>query len=58
MTIDVVIPNYNGLALLKENLPKVVEAVEKYKTFVPESDLHPNWGKQRAEYLAGECKKN
>ncbi|OFY71377.1 MAG: hypothetical protein A3G23_04285 [Bacteroidetes bacterium RIFCSPLOWO2_12_FULL_37_12] len=39
-------------------LPLLEEAVEKYKTFVPESDLHPNWGKQRAEYLAGECKKN
>ena len=31
MSIDVVIPNYNGLALLKENLPKVAGAVEKYK---------------------------
>lgn len=30
MTIDVIIPNYNGLSLLKENLPKVIEEVEKY----------------------------
>lgn len=31
MTIDVVIPNYNAPGLLKENLLKVVEEVEKYK---------------------------
>lgn len=31
MKIDVVIPNYNGLALLKENLPKVIESVNEYK---------------------------
>lgn len=30
MTVDVVIPNYNGLALLKENLPKVTEQVEEF----------------------------
>lgn len=31
MSIDVVIPNYNGLELLKENLPNVIEEIEKYK---------------------------
>lgn len=31
MTLDVVIPNYNGSALLKKNLPKVIEEVERYK---------------------------
>lgn len=31
MTIDVIIPNYNGFALLKENLLKVIESVKQYK---------------------------
>ena len=31
MTIDTVIPNYNGFALLKENLPKVIEEIGKYR---------------------------
>lgn len=31
MNISVVIPNYNGLQLLKKNLPKVIAVVEKYK---------------------------
>ena len=31
MSIDVVIPNYNGLVLLKESLPKVIEEIENYK---------------------------
>lgn len=30
MTVDVVVPNYNGFSLLKENLPKVIEESEKY----------------------------
>jgi GT2 family glycosyltransferase len=29
-TISVVIPNYNGLQLLKENLPKVISSTKKY----------------------------
>lgn len=39
-------------------LPLLESAIENYKTFVPESEIHPNWGKQRAEFLIGECKKN
>lgn len=31
MNISIVIPNYNGEKLLKENLPKVVEAIKDYK---------------------------
>lgn len=31
MNISIIIPNYNGEKLLKENLPKVVEAVREYK---------------------------
>ncbi len=31
MTVDVVIPNYNGLKLLEENLPRVIESVKGYK---------------------------
>ncbi|OGH16044.1 MAG: hypothetical protein A3C30_00690 [Candidatus Levybacteria bacterium RIFCSPHIGHO2_02_FULL_40_18] len=34
MTIDIVIPNYNGLALLKENLPRTIEEIERYKGLV------------------------
>ncbi len=31
MNISVIIPNYNGEALLKKNLPKVFEEIKKYK---------------------------
>jgi GT2 family glycosyltransferase len=31
MKADAVIPNYNGLTLLKENLPKVIEEIRRYK---------------------------
>lgn len=31
MNISIIIPNYNGEALLKKNLPKVIEAVKDYK---------------------------
>lgn len=31
MNIDVVIPNYNGVELIKKNLPKVLSEVKKYK---------------------------
>ncbi|OGH08831.1 MAG: hypothetical protein A2152_03365 [Candidatus Levybacteria bacterium RBG_16_35_6] len=30
MKLSVVIPNYNGESLLRKNLPKVIEAIEKY----------------------------
>jgi GT2 family glycosyltransferase len=31
MTIDIIIPNYNGSALIEKNLPKVISAVLDYK---------------------------
>jgi GT2 family glycosyltransferase len=31
MNLSIIIPNYNGEELLKKNLPKVLEAVKKYK---------------------------
>jgi len=31
-------------------------AADKYATFKPESDIAPNWGKQRTEMLLNECK--
>jgi hypothetical protein len=31
-------------------------AKEKFATFKPASDLHPNWGMQRIEVLLNECK--
>ncbi|MBK6633294.1 MAG: hypothetical protein IPG38_02330 [Chitinophagaceae bacterium] len=36
--------------------PVLQSSLEKYNTFVPGSDIHPNWGKQRVEMLIGECK--
>ncbi|MEK6846843.1 MAG: glycosyltransferase, partial [Nanoarchaeota archaeon] len=30
MSVDVVIPNYNGFELVKENLPKVIEEAKRY----------------------------
>ena len=30
MVIEIIIPNYNGFNLIKNNLPKVIKAVESY----------------------------
>ena len=38
MTIDVVIPNYNGSSLIKKNLPQVLAQVKKYKANIIISD--------------------
>ena len=36
---------------------KDIEAsIELFDTFKPESDFHPNWGKERAESVAENCK--
>lgn len=36
---------------------KAIEAsVKLFDTFKPESELHPNWGKERAEQSAASCK--
>ncbi len=36
---------------------KDVEAsIELFDTFKPESDFHPNWGKERAERVVADCK--
>ena len=36
---------------------KEMEAsIELFDTFKPESDFHPNWGKERAEQVVKECK--
>ena len=36
---------------------KDVEAsIELFDTFKPESDFHPNWGKERAEQVSADCK--
>ncbi len=42
-----------GCAAAMEHLKT---AKEKFSTFKPASDLHPNWGKQRTEALLDECK--
>ena len=36
---------------------KDIEAsIELFNTFKPESQLHPNWGKERAEAVSKDCK--
>ncbi len=41
----------------KKAKPFLEKAVAKYKTFKPESDIHPNWGKATAEKLLNQCNK-
>ncbi|HEX2683182.1 MAG TPA: hypothetical protein VHL77_04590 [Ferruginibacter sp.] len=36
--------------------PVLQSSLDKYGKFVPASELHPNWGKQRVETLISECK--
>jgi len=36
--------------------PVLQSALDKYNKFVPASEIHPSWGKQRAETLISECK--
>lgn len=36
--------------------PVYQTAIEKYATFKPASELHPNWGKAYTEKLAADCK--
>ena len=34
----------------------IEKSIELFATFKPESDFHPNWGQERAESVAKECK--
>lgn len=34
----------------------IQESIELFANFKPESDLHPNWGKQRAQQVVESCK--
>ena len=36
--------------------PVLQSSLEKYKSFKPASEIHPNWGRQRVELLISECK--
>lgn len=36
--------------------PILQSSLDKFNTFKPASDIHPNWGKQRVEKLLSECK--
>jgi hypothetical protein len=36
--------------------PVLQSALEKFNTFKPASEIHPNWGKPRTESLISECK--
>jgi hypothetical protein len=40
----------------KATLPILQKALEMFNDFVPETDVHPNWGKQDAVKLLEECK--
>ncbi|MDG5492207.1 M48 family metallopeptidase [Psychroserpens sp. SPM9] len=35
---------------------EIEKSIELFATFKPESNLHPNWGKERAEQVAKSCK--
>jgi len=37
--------------------PVLETALDKYKTFKPESEIAPNWGKDRIQKLFDECNK-
>lgn len=41
----------------KTALPVLETALEKYASFQPASELHPNWGKEIAQGLVDGCKK-
>jgi len=41
----------------KTALPVLETALEKYASFQPASELHPNWGKEIAQSLVDGCKK-
>ncbi|HPH86474.1 MAG TPA: hypothetical protein PLC48_13480 [Ferruginibacter sp.] len=36
--------------------PELQTSLDKYASFKPASELHPNWGKPRVEMLISECK--
>jgi hypothetical protein len=36
--------------------PVLQSSLDKYNKFVPASDIHPTWGRQRVELLISECK--
>lgn len=38
--------------------PFLEKAVDKYKTFKPASELHPNWGQKRTADLLKQCNEN
>ncbi|WP_299103528.1 hypothetical protein [uncultured Winogradskyella sp.] len=35
---------------------EIEASIKLFDTFKPESEFHPNWGKQRAEYVVKDCK--
>ncbi|MCD2259844.1 tetratricopeptide repeat protein [Psychroserpens luteolus] len=35
---------------------EIEKSIELFTNFKPESDLHPNWGKERAEQVVNSCK--
>lgn len=40
----------------KTAVPVMETAIEKYASFKPASDIHPNWGKELAEQVVASCK--
>jgi hypothetical protein len=37
-------------------MPELKKSLDKFTTFKPASELHPNWGKSRVEQLMSECR--
>jgi GT2 family glycosyltransferase len=56
MNLSIIIPNYNGAAILKKNLPKVLDAVRDYKKgkveiIIPDDPSTDNSGKIIQEFI-------
>ena len=42
----------------KKAIPAVKESLVKFEKFKPESNIHPNWGADRAKLMLAECEKD
>jgi len=58
MTVDIIIPNYNGANLFEKNLPKVWSALQKYKgKIIVVDDGSKDSDKKHLESIIASCKK-
>lgn len=63
MNLSIIIPNYNGEALLKKNLPSVLKSVKEYKKgnieiIIPDDPSTDNSGKVIKDFIANITQKN